>query len=221
MSWQARIAILKARLRRDKEFYSNAEYMRRRYPAHQTADHVEPPQTAFTTNEITQTEIDGFPYYTLRPNALWSGLHIFYLHGGGFVEWAQDHQWHFAGWVAHTLRCKYSLFMYPLAPQHDHSTIVPSTLRAFDLPWATSHRARGSSSANQLAVASRLESLKNYATRDKNNLHVSRFFLPGLTWRWTTSCRRQSNRMTQNSVSRAPNRREAGTQGTATSTTRS
>ncbi|SHS77759.1 Putative esterase [Mycobacteroides abscessus subsp. abscessus] len=124
VSVRARAFIAAARLQRKKSFYATAAGMRRRLSAHQSAARCEPPRSVRRHRRITRHEVQGHSCYTLHPDGRWDGLHIFHLHGGGFVEQPEKHHWRFADNLVGALRCRYSMFMYPLAPEHDHREIT-------------------------------------------------------------------------------------------------
>lgn len=131
VSVRARAFIAAARLQRKKSFYATAAGMRRRLSAHQSAARCEPPRSVRRHRSITRHEVQGHSCYTLHPDGRWDGLHIFHLHGGGFVEQPEKHHWRFADNLVGTLGCRYSMFMYPLAPEHDHREITAVSRRAY------------------------------------------------------------------------------------------
>lgn len=131
VSVRARAFIAAARLQRKKSFYATAAGMRRRLSAHQSAARCEPPRSVRRHRRITRHEVQGHSCYTLHPDGRWDGLHIFHLHGGGFVEQPEKHHWRFADNLVGALGCRYSMFMYPLAPEHDHREITAVTRRAY------------------------------------------------------------------------------------------
>lgn len=133
VSWQAKVEIAQARVRRKKRFYASPEAMRRQLPGHQDAARTRPRRSVVRNLDIKRTEVDGHPSYTLTPpDGPTTDLHIFHLHGGGFVEQPEPHHWHFAHRMVRTLGCSYTLPMYPLAPDHDHRTIIATAITAYE-----------------------------------------------------------------------------------------
>lgn len=131
-SWRARAMIARMLLRRNKRFYADPSVMRHGLPRHQIPSRSHPPRRMLDTHQVTSRMIEGHRVYTITPadgpTSLW---HIFHLHGGGFVEAPEPHHWHFAARMVDLLGCTYSLPMYPLAPEHDHETIIPMVEKAF------------------------------------------------------------------------------------------
>jgi epsilon-lactone hydrolase len=131
-SWQARASITQMCLRRNKRFYADPDVMRKKLPRHQSAARARPPRSLSANFEVTENRVDAHSVYTVTPeNGATSPLHIFHMHGGGFVEAPEHHHWRFAAEIVTRLGCAYTMPMYPLAPAHDHRTIVPMVERAY------------------------------------------------------------------------------------------
>lgn len=141
VSARARVIIGMAQLQRKKSFYATAVGMRRRLSIHQRPARCEPPRAVRLRRRITRRDIQGHACYTLHPDGDWNGLHVFHLHGGGFVEQPEKHHWRFADNLVKSLGCRYSLFMYPLAPQHDHREITAVSRSAYRVVMADTPQA--------------------------------------------------------------------------------
>ncbi|WP_158895208.1 alpha/beta hydrolase fold domain-containing protein [Amycolatopsis anabasis] len=125
-SLRARLIIGLLRVSGQKRFYADVATMHRKLPAHQRASKARPPRWLRRNYRIEQTEVHGFPCYTLRPpGPLRQDLHLLHLHGGAYVEQIERHHWNFAGHVIDRLGCAVTLPIYPLAPRFDHTKTVP------------------------------------------------------------------------------------------------
>lgn len=125
-SWRARAVIARMRWQRTKRFYADPAVMRARLAEHQAPRRSRPPQRLARRCDIAHRTVDGRSVYTFTPRGgPTSPWHILHLHGGGFVEAPEPHHWRFAAALVARLGCTYSMPMYPLAPEHDHRTIVP------------------------------------------------------------------------------------------------
>ncbi|MGZ8177842.1 alpha/beta hydrolase fold domain-containing protein [Williamsia sp. SKLECPSW1] len=125
--------IAQIRLRRRKRFYASAATMREQLPQHQDASRARPPRSLRRHLRVDETDVEGFPCFTLTPRSgVRTDLHIVHFHGGGFVESPESHHWHFARRIVDALGCRYTLPMYPLAPSHDHRRIVPFALAGYE-----------------------------------------------------------------------------------------
>ncbi|MGC5248649.1 alpha/beta hydrolase fold domain-containing protein [Gordonia sp. DT219] len=139
-SLPARLLIGRIRAQRNKHFYADPAAMRAGLAAHQDPDRSRPPRWLTRRYRVAVDEIDGHDCFTLSPKEkLRSRWHIFHLHGGGFVEAPEPHHWRFAARIVDRLGCTYSLPMYPLAPEHDHRTIVPMVADAYRTVMTRTH----------------------------------------------------------------------------------
>lgn len=138
-SWRAHVLIARLWLQRNKRFYANPAVMRARLAKHQSPRRARPPRWMRHRYRIVEHTVDGYQCYTLSPldqQGIGSRRHVFHLHGGGFVESPEPHHWHFAARFIDRLGCTYSVPMYPLAPYHDHRTIVAMIEHAYDTVMA-------------------------------------------------------------------------------------
>ncbi|MDZ7931859.1 MAG: alpha/beta hydrolase fold domain-containing protein [Rhodococcus sp. (in: high G+C Gram-positive bacteria)] len=132
MSWGARWEIARARIARNRAFYADPGVMRRQLADHQSADRAQPPRSLAAALDIDAATVEGHSLFTLTPRrGVSSDLHIVHFHGGGFVEAPETHHWEFARRIVERLGCRYSLPMYPLAPEHDHRIIVPTAIEMY------------------------------------------------------------------------------------------
>lgn len=159
MSWRARGLIARLWLQRNKRFYANPAVMRAQLAQHQSPRRARPPRWMQRRYRIVERTIDGHRCYTLSPaeqQGIGSSWHVFHLHGGGFVESPEPHHWRFAARLVDRLGCTYSMPMYPLAPDHDHRSIVAMVEHAYDTIMAgTADRDRvvfGDSAGGTLAL---------------------------------------------------------------------
>ncbi|MGK9274506.1 MULTISPECIES: alpha/beta hydrolase fold domain-containing protein [Williamsia] len=126
VSWQARAQIAWMRLQRKNRFYADPQVMRERLGRHQDPRRAQPPRSVAAALTVDRTVVDGHDCFTLSPtHGPRTTLHIFHLHGGGFVEQPDTQHWSFARRMVELLGCRYTLPMYPLCPAADHRTIVP------------------------------------------------------------------------------------------------
>ncbi|WP_278265816.1 alpha/beta hydrolase [Nocardia sp. AG03] len=125
-------------MRRNKRFYADPSVMCEKLPQHQAPRRARPPAKLLRDYRVTDELIDDHAVYTIAPKkGATSPWRIVHLHGGGFVESPERHHWNFAGRMVTRLGCTYTLPMYPLAPEHDHRTIVPMIEKAYT--QATQH----------------------------------------------------------------------------------
>ncbi|WP_341267103.1 alpha/beta hydrolase [Gordonia malaquae] len=132
-SARANLIILRLRRLRSKRFYSNPATMRGKLSAHQSRRKARPPSWIRRRYRVDRIVVDGHHCYTVSPRrGVRSNRHVFHMHGGGFVESPERHHWRFAARMVDLLGCHYTLPMYPLAPRHSHSTIVPMIEEAYN-----------------------------------------------------------------------------------------
>lgn len=106
--------------------------MRAGLDAHQDPARTRPPRSVARRVRIERRDIDEHAAYTLSPRGgVRSDLHVVHLHGGGFVEQPETHHWRFAQQIATAWGCRFTLFMYPLAPAHDFAEISATTRHAY------------------------------------------------------------------------------------------
>jgi acetyl esterase/lipase len=131
-SWAARKEIAWARLQRKRRFYSSSWVMRRQLSRRQHDSRASPPAEFWDEMSVETSRLGGQRCYSLAPiTGVRRQLHIFHLHGGGFVEQPETHHWRFARRVVESLGCRYTLPMYALAPAHDYRDIVPAAIEAY------------------------------------------------------------------------------------------
>lgn len=131
-SIRAKLVIAHLRILRSKRFYSDPATMRRRLSAHQSPSKARPPAWMRRRYRVDRWSVDDHACFTVSPRrGVRSSRHVFHMHGGGFVESPENHHWRFAARMVDRLGCRYTLPMYPLAPDHDHSTIVPMVEKAY------------------------------------------------------------------------------------------
>lgn len=124
-SIQGRLMIASLWLRRNKKFYADPKSMRDHLSVHQDPRRARPPGWLTRRFGVERVDIDGHPTFTITPRSAVPGaLHVFHMHGGGFVESPEPHHWRFAARIAERLGCRYTMPMYPLAPQHAHPEIT-------------------------------------------------------------------------------------------------
>lgn len=128
----ARLLAARMRLRHNDYFYADPAAMRAGIGRHQAPERSRPPRKLLATCDVAERMVEGHSVYTATPKCgPSSGLHIVHLHGGGFVEAPESHHWRFARTLVQRLGCTYTLPMYPLVPEHDHSVIVPWVERVY------------------------------------------------------------------------------------------
>ncbi|NKY88131.1 alpha/beta hydrolase [Nocardia veterana] len=131
-SLRARAVIARMRYLRRKRFYADPAVMRAALAEHQSPKRSQPPRHMIDRFDVLRRTVDGHPCYTIAPRGgPTSPRHIVHLHGGGFVEAPEPHHWRFAARMVRRLGCTYTMPMYPLAPDHDHRTIVAMVERAY------------------------------------------------------------------------------------------
>jgi epsilon-lactone hydrolase len=80
---------------------------------------AEPSQRMHLKYHITTQEMDEQSVWTIAPKEKASAKHIYYLHGGTYVEGFANQHWHFLENLVERLHCTVTAPDYPLAPDHD------------------------------------------------------------------------------------------------------
>ncbi|MEV6878955.1 alpha/beta hydrolase [Amycolatopsis sp. NPDC051128] len=156
VSVQAKVRMALLRASGQKRFYDNASALHHRLPRHQKPSMARPPRRVRRRCDVEQRDVRGFPCFTFRPRDGQSGdLHVFHLHGGGYVEQVEKHHWRYAADLVARLGCAVTLPVYPLVPRHDHTATIPMVQAAYDQVAAGDERVvvTGDSAGGALALA--------------------------------------------------------------------
>lgn len=87
---------------------------------------ISPPPTLTRDLDITHHQRHGWPVFEVRRRAS-PTTHVFYVHGGGFVEQINKRQWKFILGIHRKLMVPVTIPIYPLAPDGVAATVVPTT----------------------------------------------------------------------------------------------
>jgi acetyl esterase/lipase len=83
--------------------------------------HAKPTSIVFKNCLVHKFQIEGHNVFSLKPkNIDGCGKHIFYLHGGAYVQGFNKFHWEFLSWLVETTDCTVTAPDYPLAPGHTH-----------------------------------------------------------------------------------------------------
>ncbi|GAK05852.1 esterase [Geomicrobium sp. JCM 19037] len=117
-SYQSKFFKLVLRLSRRKQFWQKTgEELERGIQTRRLLE-FEPPGVIVQELDVEKHEQDGHFYYVIQPKEQTSDLHIFYLHGGAYVNRITSQHWHFLARIVEALGCKITVPLYPLAPEH-------------------------------------------------------------------------------------------------------
>jgi monoterpene epsilon-lactone hydrolase len=156
VSVQAKVRMALLRASGQKRFYDDASALHHRLPRHQRASMARPPRRVRRRCAVDRREVHGFPVYTFRPrDGATSDLHVFHLHGGGYVEQVEKHHWRYAADLVARLGCAVTLPVYPLVPHRDHTATIPMVQAAYDQVAAGEDRVvvSGDSAGGALTLA--------------------------------------------------------------------
>ncbi|WP_409181101.1 alpha/beta hydrolase [Amycolatopsis sp. VS8301801F10] len=131
ISMKAQLYQAYLRATRQKAFYDDARVLHQRLHRHQRPAQARPPRKLRKQFDLEHREVHGFPCWTVRPRAN-AGLHVFHLHGGGYVEEIESHHWEFAADLVRRLGCTVTLPIYPLVPRHSNVETIPMVHAAFE-----------------------------------------------------------------------------------------
>ncbi len=87
--------------------------------------------------EIGESEIDGCRLFEIRPIKNAAPLHIFYLHGGGYVFNIVSLHWHFIKKLVKQTGASCSVPLYPLAPEYKWDQSYAMVMQAYEKAVAT------------------------------------------------------------------------------------
>ncbi len=87
-----------------KQFYDDARVLHQRLHRHQRPSQARPPRNLRRNFAVERRDVRGFPCWTVRPRTS-AGMHVFHLHGGGYVEEIESHHWRFAADLVGRLGC--------------------------------------------------------------------------------------------------------------------
>ena len=83
--------------------------------------HSKPTSIVFKNCHVHKFQVKGHNVFNLKPkNIDGSGKHIFYLHGGAYVQGFNKFHRQFLSWLVETTGCIITVPDYPLAPEHTH-----------------------------------------------------------------------------------------------------
>ena len=85
---------------------------------HGKSKHAEPARRLYKDYRVTTREVNGQKVWTLSPKANASDEHIYYLHGGGYVDGFARQHWHFMTELVDTINCGITAPDYPRPPEH-------------------------------------------------------------------------------------------------------
>ncbi|MBK4346749.1 alpha/beta hydrolase fold domain-containing protein [Lacisediminihabitans changchengi] len=157
-SLSSRLMPLVMTLRGAKRRYSSAELTLKRVDelrAH-PASWAPPPALAKKVR-VEQTTVGGMPVYTVGPRDGTVTRVALYLHGGSYVFQIQRQHWTLIADLAATAGIRFTVPIFPLAPEATASTIVP-TMTELAASLITEHGARhfglfGDSAGGGMALA--------------------------------------------------------------------
>lgn len=93
--------------------------------------HVPPPGVAKRL-AIEVREVDGFPVYEVAPPRVAGERRILYLHGGAFCFQMTPFHWNLVAEMAEKLRCRVTVPIYPLAPEHDFHAMFGMAMTVYE-----------------------------------------------------------------------------------------
>jgi monoterpene epsilon-lactone hydrolase len=82
-----------------------------------------PSKTMYQKYHITTKDVNGQTVFTLAPRTGVSNKHIYYLHGGGFIDGFSSLHWDLLGKLIDGLNCTITAPDYPLLPAANSSDI--------------------------------------------------------------------------------------------------
>ncbi|MEW6735942.1 MAG: alpha/beta hydrolase fold domain-containing protein [Acidobacteriota bacterium] len=80
--------------------------------------HAEPSRKLYEKHHITIQEVKGHTVWTITPKENVGAKHIYYLHGGAYVNGFAKQHWQFISNLVDTLKCTVTAPYYPLAPKY-------------------------------------------------------------------------------------------------------
>ncbi|MEV8092182.1 alpha/beta hydrolase [Streptomyces nigra] len=86
------------------------------------------------TRNVTgeRDDFEGWPVHTVTPRSGGASGHILFLHGGGYVAQIVPPHWRFVSRLAEATDRTVTVPIYPLAPEHTHSTVMPVLIRLYE-----------------------------------------------------------------------------------------
>lgn len=95
--------------------------------------HAKPSEKMYEQFHITTSVVNGQDVYTISPKAHTSGKHIYYLHGGAYINGFTKEHWRFMGRLVDASGYTITVPDYPLPPiYHVHDVfamVLPLYLR--------------------------------------------------------------------------------------------
>ncbi|WP_042349234.1 alpha/beta hydrolase fold domain-containing protein [Bacillus massiliigorillae] len=119
-SYQSKGFKLLLRLVGRKRFWmKSGEALRKGIAKRRLLNH-EPPNHFYKKLNIEKKCMNDYNYYEIRPTHVSSSMHLFYLHGGGYVHKITSFHWKFLRRLVDALQCTITIPLYPLAPEHTY-----------------------------------------------------------------------------------------------------
>jgi len=119
-SFQSKAFAIILRLIGRKRFWERTGEDLQKGIAKNRSANTEPPKKLRRRLNIKKGEMNGHSYYELRPIKASGKKHVFYLHGGGYVNPITIYHWNFLGRLAHELNSTITVPLYPLAPEYTY-----------------------------------------------------------------------------------------------------
>ncbi|CAN5265178.1 alpha/beta hydrolase fold domain-containing protein [soil metagenome] len=115
------------RLRGSKRNFESAERTLAQVASRErTPARFEPPRSLARRVDITRSEQNGWPVYTIGPRTTDAGRRALYLHGGAYVYQIARQHWTLVADLASSTGTTFVVPIFPLAPSDTAATIVPT-----------------------------------------------------------------------------------------------
>ncbi|HLS60939.1 MAG TPA: alpha/beta hydrolase [Virgibacillus sp.] len=119
-SFQSKVFKVLLRLTGRKRFWERTGKDFQKGIAKMRSANTDPPKRLRRTLNIDKRGMNGHYYYELRPIKGSGKKHVFYLHGGGYVNPITIYHWNFLGRLANELNSTITVPLYPLAPEYTY-----------------------------------------------------------------------------------------------------
>jgi acetyl esterase/lipase len=136
-SLASRLMPLVMMLRGSKKQFGSAELTRRRIAELRLdPESIAPPRRCLRDLDVTLRTISGWPVFEIAPRGTDESRRALYLHGGAYVYEIATQHWQVVADLARSTGTRFTVPIYPLAPEATAGTIVP---KATDLAATLIH----------------------------------------------------------------------------------
>jgi len=115
-----------------KRWQVTGEKLKKNMRKMQLSESNEPPKYITLRFNVVKKEVNGYPYYVIKPFKKVEQKHILFIHGGGYVFEIMALEWKFIARLLLSLHCTIIVPMYPLTPKHQYQEVFDMMVTIYE-----------------------------------------------------------------------------------------